>query len=117
VPPFPPFYDDIEGGEQRVRFAYDLLDIGSDYGVWSRDLSVIDDSVFGTPEGWKGIPPDPSFTFSTTTGVPGFLEAIIWPYLPPTVPEIDGGALSQAAFVLLAFGMFLAARRRSGNMA
>jgi len=33
------------------------------------------------------------------------------------IPEIDGGALSQAAFVLLAFGLLLAARRRSGNMA
>jgi hypothetical protein len=52
-------------------------------------------------------------------GVPfNFGDGFRWTLEANTIiPEIDGGALSQAAFVLLAFGLFLAGRRRSGNMA
>ncbi|HKK55117.1 hypothetical protein [Marinobacter sp.] len=62
-----------------------------------------------------------SSTGSPADPAPGSTDAERYNYARATfietVPEIDGGALSQAAFVLLAFGLFLAARRRSGNMA
>jgi hypothetical protein len=69
-----------------------------------------------------------TFNFTPTAGqvitaqagdVPfNFGDGFSWTLEANTIiPEIDGGALSKAAFVLLAFGLFLAGRRRSGNMA
>jgi hypothetical protein len=109
IPPVPDYYDPSvapfeSSGEQRIRFGYQF----SGSGIDNSDLQTCG-PCFGSV---YLLQRNPSYYADLET------NNLVWGWAYATlVPEIDGGALSQAAFVLLAFGMFLAARRRSGNMA